>query len=409
MTKTSHASDHASSLIDSPRAWVAAIAVAAANGLGFGTVYTFGTYFDAMATEFGSGRGATAFIFGLTLLFFFGSGLVSGPIYDWVGPRPLLAVGGVLFVVGLLITANATSLGVGIVAYSIGVGLGGGMYIAPLTALIGAIFVRYRALALALAAVGNGLGTLILSPLSESIIANRGWRAGYATIAVIGAVVVVISMAAVVNPPVRPEPPRGFRAAAATVRRVAGDAGFRSLFFASFLMSISLLVAFAFIVPFAVDEGVSARQASALVGIIGFSSIFGRLGLMAATRQLAPVRLMQLTLVIQPLAYGLWILAGGNFVVLAAFAVLLGVSYGGFVAVAPESLIYLVGLEGLGTTIGILFASFGLGGLIGPPLAGFLVDEAGGAAAKYVVVLLVLGALVLSIPMGRQAARTEGV
>lgn len=392
-------------LIDSGRAWVAAVAVAAVNGIGFGTAYTFGTFFDAMAAEFGASAGATALIFAVTLLFFFGSGVVSGPIFDRVGPRPILAVGGTLFVAGLVATANADRLWVGVLTYGIGVGLGCGLYVAPLTALVGRLFVVRRTTALSIAAVGNGLGTLIMSPLSQRIIADQGWRQAYLTIAAIAAVIVVLSMVAVVNPPARPGAAPG--AGAVPYRQIVGralaDRSFRSLLLASTLMSIALFVAFAFIVPFAVDAGVTSAGASRLVGVIGLSSVAGRLGLMQLADRTGPLRLLQITLVIQPLAYLVWLVADGRYVLLVVFAALLGTSYGGFVSVVSEAVIHLRGLEGIGTTMGLMFLSFGIGGLIGPPAAGYLSDQVEGETTLVILACVgLLGlALAASLPMGR--------
>jgi predicted MFS family arabinose efflux permease len=167
-------------------------------------------------------------------------------------------------------------------------------------------------------------------------------------------------------------------------------------------MSVGLFVAFAFVVPFAIDDGVSSAGASRLIGLIGLSSVLGRLGLMMVAARTGPVRLMQLTLVLQPLAYLIWLLAGGRYAALAAFAVVLGIAYGGFVAVSPEALIYLLGTSGIGTTMGLLFLSFGVGGLVGPPAAGFLADGAGSNVIPIgVVIALLLAALAASLPMGR--------
>ncbi len=127
---------------DSGRAWLVAVAAAAANGAAFGTAYTFGTFFDSMADEFGSDSGSTALLFGVTLLFFFGMGIVTGPIADRVGYHRLLAIGGTMFVAGLWATANVDSLTVGYVTYGLGVGVGSGCFIAPLTALVGLVFVQ---------------------------------------------------------------------------------------------------------------------------------------------------------------------------------------------------------------------------------------------------------------------------
>ena len=425
-------------LLDSRRAWVATVAVAAANGIGFGTAYSFGTFFKAMAAEFDTSNGATALIFGVTLLFFFGSGVVSGPISDRVGPRPVLAVGGTLFVVGLVATANAQRLWIGVLTYGIGVGLGCGLYVSPLTALVGRLFAVRRTTALSVAAAGHGLGTLIMSPLSQRIIAARGWRDAYLTIAAIAATIIAVALVALVRPPAptaanRPAAavaPTGAIAstpatwAAATtdtpgptadgyravMGRAAANPGFRSLCLATTLMSVALFVALAFIVPFAQDRGVSPAGASRLVGIIGLSSVLGRLGLMRVAARVGPLRLLQITLVLQPLAYLTWLAAGGRYPVLVVFAVLLGISYGGFVSVSAEAVIHLVGLAGIGSTMGLMWVSFGVGGLIGPPSAGFLSDQVGGRTAVIILacVALLALALVASVPMGRAAAHAPG-
>jgi predicted MFS family arabinose efflux permease len=257
-------------------------------------------------------------------------------------------------------------------------------------------------MALALAAVGNGVGTLVLSPLAEWVIAREGWRSAYVTIAVIAAIGLTLATVAVVDPPGRSARPASFGSATRTARRALGDPGFRSLFYSATLMSVGLFVAFAFVVPFAIDDGVSSAGASRLIGLIGLSSVLGRLGLMMVAARTGPVRLMQLTLVLQPLAYLIWLLAGGRYAALAAFAVVLGIAYGGFVAVSPEALIYLVGTSGIGTTMGLLFLSFGVGGLVGPPAAGFLADGAGSNVIPIgVVIALLLAALAASLPMGR--------
>ncbi len=405
-------------LLDSRRAWVATVAVAAANGIGFGTAYSFGTFFKAMAAEFHTGNGATALIFGVTLLFFFGSGVVSGPISDRVGPRPVLAVGGTLFVVGLVATANAQRLWVGVLTYGIGVGLGCGLYVSPLTALVGRLFAQRRTTALSVAAAGHGLGTLIMSPLSQRIIAARGWRDAYLTIAAIAAAIIAVALVALVRPPAPgalssaassssgPGPAAvGYRA---VMGRAVANPGFRSLCLATALMSVALFVAFAFIVPFAEDHGVSSAGASRLVGIIGLSSVLGRLGLMRVAARVGPLRLLQITLVLQPLAYLTWLAAGGRYPLLVAFAVLLGVSYGGFVSVSAEAVIHLVGLPGIGSSMGLMWVSFGVGGLIGPPSAGLLSDQLGGRTAVIILACVALLGLALaaSLPMGRATAHT---
>lgn len=354
---------------DSRRAWGVAIGVALANAIGFGTTYAFGSFFDAMSDDFGSGRSATALVFSLTLLLFFGFGAVSGVLADRFGPRCMVIAGGVLFCGGLLLTSRTHDLVTGYVTYSIGVGLGGGCWVTPLLATVGSWFVRQRAQALGLAAAGSGLGTLVLSPLAARLIDAYGWRRAVVVLAVIGAVGLSIAVVLVKRAPV-PPPKR----AGAHLRAVSRTRAFKLLFVSALFMSGALYVPFAFAVTFAKEDGVPASRAALLIGLIGASSILGRLGLTSLSRRLGPVRLYQLCLAAQPLAYLLWLAAGGTYPVLVAFAVLLGVAYGGFVALGPEVVARLFGTTGLGAMIGLVYLGSGVGGFIGPVAAGGLAD-----------------------------------
>ncbi len=387
--------EHApAAIIDSSRAWVAVIGIAIANGIAFGTAYTFGTFFDAMAEEFGADRGSTAIIFALTLLLFFGFGMVSGPLSDRVGPLPLLVAGAILFVVGLLLTSVVSQLWLGYITYSLGVGLGGGCFVAPLTGTGGALFVKRRAAALGVIATGNGLGTLALIPFAEYLISSQGWRVAYRGLAMVGLIGFIIAAFMIVRPPKRPA-----ASVTSSTRTLIRHPSFRRLFASGFFMSVGLFSAFAFIVPFAKDNGVSAERAALIFSAIGLSSILGRLGLTALAGRLGPIRLYQLMLACQPIAYAIWFVAEGNETLLVVFALVLGTTYGGFVAISPEVAITLFGAAGVGRLVGLLFLSFGLGGLIGPPAAGWLTDRFGQQPVIVAIAIVVVVGLAASVGM----------
>ncbi len=383
-----------STVIDSGRAWVAVVGVALANGIAFGTAYTFGTFFDAMADEFGASRGSTAIIFALTLLLFFGFGLVAGPLSDRHGPLPLLLAGGVLFVVGLMLTSIVNQLWLGYLTYSIGVGLGGGCFVAPLTGVGGSLFTKRRAAALGVIATGNGLGTLTLIPLSQNLIETYGWRVAYRWLAIIGLVGFVLAAFAIVRPPARPDSV-GEPSATVSTSDIVADPVFRSLFGSAMFVSISLFSAFAFIIPFATDNGVTSERAAQIFSLVGLSSIVGRLGLTGLSGRLGPVRLYRLMMLLQPVAYAIWLVAGGREGVLVLFALVLGTTYGGFVAISPEVAIHLFGVANVGRLMGLLFLSFGVGGLIGPPAAGWLA-EASGQRPVIIAVIVIVGVALVS-------------
>lgn len=386
--------------VDSARGWAVVIAGAVGAGVSFGTVYTFGAFFDAMVDDFGSGRGPTALVFGVTLLAFFGTGIVAAPLADRFGPRWLVLAGAVLLPLGLVLTSRVDSVVSGYVTYGVGVGVGGSLVISPLFTAASGWIVRRRPLALGVLATGNGLGTLVLVPFAERLISDHGWRDAYVVLAVVDLVVIGVVCLVVRRPPVSPAPP-----AVTWMRTVAATSVFRRLFATTLVFSVALYVAFGFVVDFATAEGVASDDAALLVGIIGASSIVGRLGLTTVSSRVGAVRVLQGCLALQPVAFGVWLLAGSSYPLLVGFAVMLGVGYGGFVALGPEVALGYFGVVGLGGVMGLVFLAFGLGGLIGPPFGGWLADATDGTTVPiaFAIATSVL-AFGLSLTMPTSAA-----
>ena len=61
------------------------------------------------------------------------------------------------------------------------------------------------------------------------------------------------------------------------------------------------------------DEGIDSGPATALVSIIGASSVVGRLGLGALGARLGATRLMQLSFAIMAASFLIWLTAGGSY------------------------------------------------------------------------------------------------
>ena len=370
--------------VDSGRAWVVAVTIAVCAALAFGICYSFGAFFDSMEEEFHAGRSATAAVFAVTTFLFFGVGIVSGPLSDRVGPRRLLVAAAFVMGIGLLLTSRVHDLWLGYLTYGIGVGLGGGLYVTPGFAVVGGWFERRRALALGIASAGSGMGTLVLVPSANLLIERYGWRTAYVVLGCVAFVVLMVASILVERPPV-PPPRRGDD----RLRKAARTRTFRLLFVAGMLMSFALFAAFAFVVPFAKDRGIDGSSAALLVSIVGAASVTGRLVLSGASRWVGSLRLFQICLAVQPLAYLVWLISDGSYGLLALFAVILGASYGGYVALSPTVAAELFGVAGLGGLLGALFFGSALGGLFGPPIAGALDDASEGQALPITVALVV--------------------
>lgn len=369
-----------------------AIAAAVTNGVAFGTVYTFGAFFEAMADEFDSGLGPTSVVFGITLFLFFGTGAASGFLADRWGPRPLVWIGGALFSSGLLLTSQVEVLWHGYLTYGVGAGLGGGLFVSPLFAAVAGWFDRYRALGQGVAATGNGLGTLILLPLANRLIEESGWRQAYVTLAVIAALTFACGGLLLERPPIARPP-----AAGRHLRAVMRTTSFRRLALGGAMASSAQSSAFAFTVLFATDAGVSRSRGALLVGLIGAASIGGRLLLTGLSDRIGPVRMLQLCFLGQPVAFAVLATAGSNYALLVAYAVLLGLAYGGFVALIGQVSAHLFGVSGLGAVLGWVYLAAATGSLLYPPFVGFLADASATNTVPILAIVAVagLGALYL--------------
>ena len=355
--------------VDSHRAWLTVVAAFFASAVTLGTAYSFGAFFESMSEEFDAAAGATAVIFGITTFSFFWLSIVTGRLTDRFGPRVVLVIGAIAMFVGLMLTSRVSSLGVGYVTYGAGVGIAAACGYVPMVATVGGWFVRHRALAVGLAVAGIGVGTMVLSPLSAAMIDSYGWRDTYVVFAFGGAAVLLACVPLVDRPPGdgRPQPSRFGDALRSPV--------FRRIHLSAFALGLALFVPFVFVGQYAKERGIDSVQAAVLVGVLGGSSVLSRIGFGSLVRRFGSFRLYRACFVIHGVSFLIWLVAGSSYALLVAFVLVLGVGYGGFVALSPILISDRMGVAGLGSILGVLYTAPGLGGLLGPPAAGWLIDR----------------------------------
>ena len=359
----------------------------------FGVAYSFGEFFGPMADEFGTNRSQTALFFALTTFAYFALGIATGRIADRVGPRPVVLFGAAAMVTGLLSTAEVESIEVGYLTYGLGVGLGVACCYVPMVATVGGWFEQRRTLALGLAVAGIGTGTLVLVPVVEWLIDDRGWREAYRVLAFVAGGLLVLAALGATRPPTaagRPVPVRD---------AIRGRTDFWILYVSSLLLSVSLFTPFVFMADYVDVAGVDG-SAAVLLGLIGMASIVGRLGFGAVAGRLSLDRLYQASFLVLSLSFVIWLAADDSYPLLLAYAVVLGVAYGGFIALSPAVVADRFGVVGMGGVLGALYTAAGVGGLVGPPSMGLIIDESGHSAAQWtaLVVGLLGTGLLLTMP-----------
>jgi MFS family permease len=386
--------------IDSGRGWVVVAAAALATFTLFAITYSFGTAFTAMAAEFNAGNGAIALMFGFVIFFLFTLGLPAGRITDRVGPRPVMAVGTVSMTVGLWLTSIIHSLWIGYATYGVGVGVGVACCYVPMVSQVSAWFDRRRATALGLASAGIGLGTLVGPKVTQRLIATYEWRSTFRILAVFAAVALAVATG------LAAQAPGSAGAVVPSLRETFSRPAFRRFYLSGLLLGLGLFVPFVFLVPYAKVHGIAPSTAASLISLLGLGSLSGRLLLSAVAGRLGLARLYKLCIFGMGSCFLIWLFAGSSFVALAAFALVLGLSYGGYVALSPAVCAHMFGIVGLGGVLGALYTSSGVGGLVGPPLAGWLIDVTGSYTAAIVLALVLASGAVVALPRLEPAAES---
>lgn len=362
--------------------WVVAAAFAV-TFVGFGCAYAFSAFIQALRTDFAASLGSVSAVFSIAAFFYFGLGIVSGPLADRWGARRLAVLGMLLTGLGLAAAALARSLTEVYAAYGIGIGLGVGCSYVPAVGAVQRWFSRRRGLASGLAVSGIGVGTLVMPPLASALISAFGWRGAYL---VLGAFAATIGagMALLIEddprrrglapdgdqlaPDAGAAKPEGF-----SVGEAVRSRAFLSLYAACLIASFGVFVPFVHLVPYAVSHGVAQSAAVLLVGMIGVGSTAGRFFLGGFADRIGRRAALLAMFLGMALALGFWGLAASLWS-LAIFAFAYGVFYGGWVAVLPAVVMDCFGGRAISGIIGALYTSVAFGTLIGPTAAGFAFD-----------------------------------
>jgi len=384
---------------DSPRSWrMVAVAFVAMFAV-YGIAYSFGAFFKPMAAEFGSGRSSTSAVFSITVFVWCVLGWPAGHLSDRFGPRVVVGGGALVMGAGLILTAFIDRLWLGYLTYSIGVGIGVATAYVPMVAVVGGWFLLRRNTALGIAVAGIGCGTVLVAPAAAAMIERLGWRDTYLVLGAVATAMLLGCAAIVERPPVHVTP------SAIDVRAAIRTPAFGLLYLNSFLSSMALFVPFVYLPAFAHDHGATRIASAALVSIIGGASVIGRLGLGAIADRTSTIRLYQGCYLLLAASFVLW-LTGSSYATMVAFAIAMGAGYGGFVALSPAVLAELFGVARLGTVMGILYTSGGVGALLGPPIAGMIIDYTG--SYRWAIAYSLAGALAsffILLPLARYAPR----
>lgn len=356
------------------RWWILAAGIVMQTVLG--GIYAWSIFVPELVAGYGLSKGQCGTIFGLCIATFTLAMIPGGRMLHRYGPRATALVGSVLFAAGYAVASASDGrylmlvLGISILS---GAGIGFG-YVCPLTVGM-QWFPKHKGLITGVAVAGFGGGAILLSS-----VANRCFAGGmdvlhfFLRMAAVTGVILVFA-ALILDVPSRPQRTAATRPVTADLRSPA----FLLCLLGIFVGTFAGLMVIGNLTPIVREAGLSVGLAATAVSIFAVGNAIGRVswGFLfdRATYYTIPASLAMFGLVLLAL-----VLTTDPGMVLAC-AALLGFGFGANFVIYASALSSRFDVESFPRLYPICFLGYGLAGLTGPGLGGFLADRTGSYAA----------------------------
>ncbi|MEU5364037.1 MFS transporter [Streptomyces sp. NPDC005925] len=386
-----------------PRAALPALCLTQVTGWGI-VYYAFPVLNPQITHATGWPAGATTAAFSAALLVSAIAGIRVGRIIDHRGPRTVMTAGSVLGVLSILIIATAPNPPV----------FAGGWLLAGLSMATTFYQPAFVALtrwwapdhirALTVVTLAGGLASTVFAPVTAVLAAHLSWRATYAVLALVLAVVTVPAHAFALDAPWPTAPP-----APAHVTRGADKAArsrpFWMLAAALTLSAFAVSAVVVALVPLLVERGYSTTEAAWALGLGGAGQTLGRTLYATLARRTGPTGRTVALVALGSLTTATLALVPGPYGVLAALSVAAGTVRGNLTLLQATAVTDRWGATHYGRLSGLLAAPTTAASALAPFAGAALAAPLGGYPRLFGLLAL-MSALAALVALGTGSRRT---
>lgn len=351
-------------------------------------------------------------VFGVTVAFFALTMVLAGRLQVRYGPRPVAFVGGLLFGLGYLVAATSGGSWIRIV---LGIGVIGGMgiasgYVCPLATCV-RWFPKTKGFITGISVAGFGGGAIVLSAFVTALF-NRGYGVldAFRIVGLTYGSIVVIASLFLSLP--RDECVDRSSICELPVRELISQKSFWRLALGMFSGTFAGLLVVGNIKTIGLSSGISPAIATISIGAFAIGNAAGRITWGHLSDRLGKVVVVA-SLIFLCIAVLVLIPASKMPVAFLIAAALVGFGFGANFVIYAAQVATTYGAEAVGTVYPFVFLLYGLSGITGPIVGGWLFDKTGNYTASIAVAasLAALGAIVttaLSASSAKVAPAQDG-
>lgn len=368
--------------------------------LSLGIRHAFGVFLRPVSIDLALTREAFGFAVALQNLLW---GIVqpfTGMVADRFGAAPVLVIGGLTYVAGLLLattSSNATDLYVS-VGLLVGLGLSGTSYAVVLGAVGRAVSSEKRSVALGIATAGGSFGMFAIVPGSQLLLSHFGWIPALLILAVTAALMPLLALGFVANER---------RAIASTtlslsqaLAQARQHSGYWLLNAGFFVCGFQTVFIATHLPAFLADQLISPLIAASALALIGFFNIIGTYLWGWYGGKYRKKYLLSALYLARALVIALFALLPVSSASALLFGAAVGLLWLGTVPLTSGLVAQIFGLRYLATLVGIVFLSHQLGSFLGGWLGGYVFDVTGSYDLVWLAsILLGVAAAILHWPI----------
>jgi MFS family permease len=385
--------------------------------VGFATVfiYSFSLMVKPLQHEFGWNRQQIAQAFSLAAISVAICSPFMGKLFDRFEPRRIIALFMACFGAGVASLAWLTTHLAQFYLTAVFIGIAGsGTYQLGYARVVAGWFEQRLGMALSIVVAGSGVGSFVVPPLVQHLIASYGWRDTYLILAALPLLIGVPltlrfarSSSAHSNSK-RPERTAEAEYTDANWRQALAARSFWLLMLGVCCISLSENGALAHLAPMLNDRAIKPADAALIVSILGASSLAGRLLLGWLLDYLEGSHIATFSMLAA--GGGIFLLAHAqSFHTAAPAALIAGLGMGCELDLIPYMLRRYFGMRSFSTLYGAVYSGFAVSGALAPLLLGYLYDRTGsytGILSVFSSITAIMAFGMLLLPAYRYSVQT---
>ncbi len=346
--------------------------------VGFGLRSTFGLFLNPMTVDQGWSRETFALALAIQNLLW-GAGVpVAGALADRFGPPRMLAIGAVIYGLGVWGMAEAesglalhlfagvlTGLGVAFTAFSI-----------AMAAMVRVVGPERRSLALGLGTAAGSFGQVLFSPFVQAGISAFGWHDALLLMALSAMVIIPLAFILPSDTTAKGEVSND-QTIGEALREAVNHRGYVLLTIGFFVCGFHVAFITVHFPAYVSDLGLASETGAYAIALIGFFNIIGSFMSGAYGQGRSKKNGLSAIYCLRVIAIAALLIAPKTDLVIYLFAAAMGLLWLSTVPLTTGIVAQVFGVRYMATLFGIVFFSHQLGSFIGVWLGGYLYDRIG--------------------------------